>query len=142
MAIAAFTTLDGGEIGLYLTRGVFGLMFSAVLDLALRIEDHFDDELSLPNTPALCGKNVQRGICWILIGIGAGLSDSAWFITAEPKRFGESWQLKPILCDVSFYLLCVWVIGRVLLQAHRGSASNAWRWYVCAYFAFFSLDSR
>jgi hypothetical protein len=90
MTIATFGALGGGKIGLLLTRDIFGIMVGAIADSALMIEDHFDEELSLPNTVALYGKVVKRGICWLLIGVAVGLSNSFARITAEPNRFGEA----------------------------------------------------
>ena len=131
MTIATFGALGGGKIGLLLTRDIFGITASAIVDSALAIEDRFDEELSMPNTVALYGKVVKRGICWLLIGVAIGLSNSCARITAEPNRFGEAWQFKPILCEFGYCFILIWIIARMMLQAHRDIVPNVWRWSVC-----------
>jgi len=133
MTMAVFTSLAGGKIGIFLPYSVFIYISAGMLDLSVMIDDHlnYDAAREPTSTSTLYERVVKRGICWISVGIAVGTNRSAWHITVEPERFGEAWQFTAIMSDIIGWCIQTWVIGRMLMQAHRDRVPNVWRWYVC-----------
>ena len=95
-----------------------------MVDITLRIDNHFNTELTPPNH---LEKLRKRGMCWVGYGIASGASHALWEITSDTERFGTAWQLKPILCQMS--LTCLNLFNtRVMWQAHRDNPPNVWRY--------------
>ena len=127
MAMAVFIALSGGKAGFHFSSSLVVVLNFGMVEVAFRIDEHhLTNAEPPPNTPTLFDKLCKRAMCWIVLGIARGIS--GWFmsITVDPKRFGEEWQLKPVLCIIFNNCLMLFA-ARLMWQAHRDNPPNIWR---------------
>ena len=139
MAMAVFTSLALGKTGLYFSQSIFDVAGFAVIDLATSINDPLT-AVSSTSESNIQIRITKCAVCWLAIGLLKGTVNTLAYLSFEPKHASTIWQPEPMLYDFVLIFVCnIFLIGGVMLQAHRDRRPTLFIWY-CAFMSFYGLS--
>ena len=130
MGMVTFAALTFGKSGLYFWQRIPPLVGFGAIDIAMMpINAAAPQATGQPSTQPNVRNLSKRALCWLCIGILHGTVLALWYITFDQNRAGTVWQLEPMLYDVVFFCVPVFIVAVVMLQAHKDRRPTIMVWW-------------
>ena len=156
---ATFIALLGGKIGLWSVIACAMTLPAVLIDVVmLSVQDALANSarlstIAIPSTPSSAGpvtavvrrvgtrrpppapaelgrsRFVKRSTSWLSILVVRIVVNSAFAITFEKERAGETWQFQAMACAVLSQVGVEVVIASLMMNAHRDPQPTVWRWW-------------